>query len=193
MGERGSARAFVALPLGAELGELVAARCEPALEGAPFRATRGEGLHLTLFFLGDVGRAELPALTAALRAALAGLAAPVLDLGGTGAFPSAGNARVLWVGVEERGGHGRLDACRRAVLDGLARAGVDTRSEEDRAFHPHVTVARARGHARLPAAFGALSLGLDWSPRAVELLESRLEPGGSRYTCLERFALSSAE
>ena len=192
-GARASARAFVALPLGAELGEVVAARCEPALEGAPFRATRGEGLHVTLFFLGDVGRAELPALAAALRTALAGLAAPVLGLGGTGAFPSAGNARVLWVGVEERGERGRLEACRHAVLDGLARAGIDTSSEEDRAFHAHVTVARARGRARMPAAFGALALGLDWNPRAVELLESRLEPGGSRYACLERFGFSYAE
>ena len=190
---RGSARAFVALPLGAELGAALAARCAPALERAPFRASRGEGLHLTLFFLGDVGREDLPGLIGTLRAALAGLEAPALELATTGAFPNASNARVLWIGVEELGGHGRLAACRRAVLDGLARAGVDTSSEEGRAFRPHVTVARSRGRARLPAAFGALALRLAWNPRAVELLESEPGPGCSRYTCLERFAFSPGE
>ena len=188
---RESARAFVALPLGAELGAAVAARCATALESAPFRLARGEGLHLTLFFLGSVGRQDLPGLAAALGASLAGLAAPSLGLGGTGAFPSASNARVLWIGVEERGGPGRLEACRRAVLDGLTRAGVDTRAEEDRPFRPHVTV--ARGRARLPAAFGALVLGLDWNPEGVELLESEVGPGGSRYACLERFPFPSEE
>lgn len=192
-GARESARSFVALPLGTELGEVVAARCAPALQGAPFRLTRGEGLHLTLYFLGDVGREELPGVAAALRDSLAGLPAPALGLGRTGAFPGASNARVLWVGVEERGAPGRLDACRRAVLDGLARAGVDTREEEGRPFRPHVTVARPRGRARLPAAFGALALGLDWNPGAVELLESRMGPGGSRYACLERFPFSTVE
>lgn len=190
---RGSARAFVALPLGAELDAVVAARCASALDGAPFRLARGEGLHLTLFFLGSVGREDLPGLAGALRAARAGLPAPALGLGGTGAFPSASNARVLWIGVEERGGLGRLEACRYAVLDGLARAGVDTRLEKDRAFRPHVTVARSRGRARLPAAFGALAFGLDWKPEGVELLESEVGPGGSRYACLERFPFSSEE
>ena len=73
------------------------------------------------------------------------------------------------------------------MLSGLGVAGVDTRAEEDRPFRPHVTVARARGRARLPAAFGALVLGLDWNPEGVELLESEVGPGGSRYACLERF------
>lgn len=190
---RARARLFVALPLGAELGVLVAARCAGALEGTPFRLARGEGLHLTLFFLGSAGREELPALVAALGTELAGLAAPTLRLGRTGAFPGASQARVLWVGVEECAPLGRLGACRRAVLNGLARAGVDTHSEEGRAFRPHVTVARPRGRARLPEAFGALALGLDWNPDGVELFESQPGPDGSRYLCLEHFPFSVGE
>ena len=76
--------------------------------------------------------------------------------------------------VEERAHPGRLAACRRAVLEGLARAGVDTGEEERRAFRPHVSVARPRGRGRLPAEFAALDLGLDWNPDGVALLESCL-------------------
>lgn len=190
---RERARVFVALPLGAELGARVAARCAAVLPGRGFRLARGEGLHLTLFFLGDVERGRLAELAAPLWAELASQPALALRLQGTGAFPGAARARVLWVGVEERAQPGRLADCRRAVLRGLARAGVDTRAEEERSFQPHVTVARPRGRARLPAEFGSLGLALDWDPLGVELLESRLGPQGSRYECLERFPFSQGE
>lgn len=190
---RASARVFVALPLGAELGALVATRCAAVLDQRAFRLARGEGLHLTFFFLGDVERGDLAGLTAVLRAELEGLAPPALRLGGSGAFPSPSHARVLWIGVEERAHAGRLGTCRRAVLEGLARVGVDTCTEQGRDFRPHVTVARPRGRAHLSAAFGALALGLDWDPGAVELLESHPGSGGSRYGCLERFPFSKEE
>lgn len=181
------ARTFVALPLGRELGVEVAARCAAALDPDAFRAAGAEGLHLTLFFLGKVERARLAALAAALRAALAERTAPALRLSGTGAFPSLARVRVLWVGVEERAFAGRLAACRQAVLSGLAGVGVDTRREEQEVFRPHVSVARPRGRRGPAAKFGALSIGLDWNPEGVVLLESCPASPGSRYVCLERF------
>lgn len=191
------ARSFVALPLGAALGARVAERMSErmaqVLDAKAFRLARGEGLHLTLFFLGQVERERLVAIEAALREALAGAAAPVLRLTGAGAFPDPRRARVLWIGVEERAHLGRLEACRRAVLGGLAHAGIDTREEELRPFRPHVTVARPRGGGRVPREFGALAFGLDWDPPGVELLESHPGPGGSRYECLERFPFAGGE
>lgn len=181
------ARTFVALPLGAELGAEVAARCAATLDANAFRPAGGEELHLTLYFLGAVERERLATLAAALRVALARQTAPALRLSGTGAFPSLARVRVLWVGVEERAFLGRLAACRQAVLGGLAGAGVDTRREEQQAFRPHVSVARPRGRRGPARKFGALSIGLDWSPEGVELLESCRGSPGSRYACLERF------
>lgn len=190
---RSGARVFVGLSLGAELGPRLAARCAAVLPARGFRLARGEGLHLTLFFLGEVGRGALAGIAAALRSELASQPALALRLDGTGAFPGPTRARVLWVGVEERAHPGRLAACRLAVLEGLARAGIDTHEERERSFQPHVTVARPRAHARLPAEFGGLALALDWDPDGVELLESRLGPEGSRYECLERFPFSQGE
>jgi len=188
---RASARAFVALPLGRELGAAVAERCAERLESREFRAPRAEGLHLTLYFLGAGARARMEGMASALRGALAGVRAPALRLGGAGAFPSLARPRVLWVGVEEPLHPGRLAECRRAVLRALAGAGVDTRAEEGREFHAHVTVARPRARGARPARFGGLELGLHWSPEGVELLESLPGPGGSRYECLERFPFAA--
>src|SRR6185503_19698799 len=129
---RERARTFVALPLGPQLGSIVAARCAPLLDEQRFRRPRAEGLHLTLHFLGDVAREALHPLAASLRSSLAGVLAPALRLRGAGAFPDARDARVLWVGVEERAHPGRLAACRHAVLEGLSRAGIDTREEAER-------------------------------------------------------------
>lgn len=190
---RERARSFVALPLGAALGAALAARCVAVLEGRAFRPARAEGLHLTLYFLGDVARERLALLAAELRAALAGLPAPALRLSGAGAFPGPKRPRVLWVGVEERAHAGRLERCRLAVLAGLARAGVDTQAEAERAFRPHVTVARPRGYQRLPARFTGLALDLAWNPSGVELLESSPGPTGSRYECRAAFPFTREE
>jgi 2'-5' RNA ligase len=188
---RERARTFVALPLGTELGAELATRCAAVLDGRAFRTARAEGLHLTLYFLGDIARERLAELAAELRASLAGQTAPALRLRGTGAFPAPKRPRVLWVGVEERAHPGRLESCRQAVLAGLAGAGVDTRAEAERAFRPHVTVARPRGRERLPAEFSALALALDWDPVGVELLESCSGPSGSRYERLASFPFTS--
>ena len=181
---REGARTFVALALGPELGERVARAVAEVLDARAFRLPYAEGLHLTLAFLGDVERARLAGLGSALAGALAGVAAPALRLGGTGAFPSLARARVLWVGVEERATTGRLAACHAAVRVALASAGLAA----DERFAPHVTVARPRGaRARLPEAFAALRFDLAWDPAAVELFESVPGPGGSRYEVRARF------
>src|SRR5262249_44852213 len=59
-------------------------------------------------------------------------------LAGGGAFPSARRASVLWIGVREPEPLVRLA---RAVEAATAELG---HRAEDRAFHPHLTVARAR-------------------------------------------------
>lgn len=183
---RPRARTFVALALGAELGARVAAEVAAVL-ARDFRLTHGPGLHLTLAFLGDVERERIGVLAEAFARHAGALAPPQLRLTGTGAFPTLARARVLWVGVEERTGAGRLEACRAAVLAALAQAGFEGVGEEHEGFTPHVTVARPRGaRARVPPAFGALRLGLAWDPAALELFESHMGPGGSRYESLAR-------
>lgn len=190
-GPSATARTFVGLPLGAELGEAVAARVAAVLPRADWRLARAAGLHATLAFLGPVVRERLDGLCAGLSAALDGLHAPSLRLGATGAFPGLARPRVLWVGAEERGGAGTLECCRTAVVRALVAGGIDLGEELLRPFRPHVTVARPRGaRARVPEAFRALALELDWEPAEVVLYESVPAAGGSRYEALGSWALA---
>ncbi|HEX6886105.1 MAG TPA: RNA 2',3'-cyclic phosphodiesterase [Planctomycetota bacterium] len=193
-GPSAAARTFVGLPLGAELGETVAARVAAVLPRAEWRLARPAGLHATLAFLGPVARERLPGLGAGLAAALAGQRAPALRLGAGGVFPGLARPRVLWVGAEERGPAGDFERCRRAVVGALLAGGIDLGDELARPFRPHVTVARPRGaRTHVPEAFRALALGLDWQPAAVVLYESVPAPGGSRYEPLGTWPLAGAD
>ena len=201
------ARLFVALMLGEELGRNLARAVGRVLssEDRParelFRLPRPEGLHATLFFLGDVERSLVADLRAALeRAAVSGETsdqrsngpwrAPALCLGRGGAFPKRGHERVLWAAVEGQ----ELEGLWRGTLAAVGAIGVDVARELERGFRPHVTVARPRAGTRVPASFYEWAAELDWRPTEIAIVESvrvssegRAEP--PRYRPLERIRL----
>ncbi len=151
---------------------------------------RPENLHLTILFLGETPEAAVPPLRQALEAPLASRPFE-LRLGGLGAFPPRGPARVIWLGVVE--GHDRLAAVHREVEDRLAALGVE---REDRPFRAHLTLGRVRGQLG-PRAGSVLSetaaAGIPASvAREVTLFESRLSPSGAIYTALGRTSLGGA-
>ncbi|WP_157991454.1 RNA 2',3'-cyclic phosphodiesterase [Caldimonas tepidiphila] len=126
--------------------------------------TRPERLHMTLHFLGELPRALLPALAAALPPAQAPfgmlLAQPVLWRGGLAVLlaPEAPAALVEL--------HSRLAAALHAL-------GLPT---ETRPFAPHVTLARRAHQARPPLQFDPIP----WTARGAVLVESVRPHGGYR-------------
>jgi len=176
-------RLFVALMVGEGGGALMAEVVE-ALGGedAPrrFRLPRAEGLHATLFFLGDVAAERIEPLRERLATETADRVAPRLVIDRAGAFPKRRRERVLWLGVREEGVDPVLPPLQKSVLRAVRGAGFDTAEDERRPFRPHVTVARPRD-ARRPGvseAFYALAPGRPWNPRAVALVEAVRAPGG---------------
>lgn len=150
---------------------------------------RAENLHVTLRFLGSLAEAALGPVREALAEAAREVPPFRLAVGGFGGFPTAWAPRVIWVGVtagaEPLGAlHARLEA-------GLARHGIPP---EGRAFHPHVTLGRAReprgapGLAELLTAEGE-PLG-EVAVDAVHLMRSDLHPGGAQYGVLAREPLA---
>jgi RNA 2',3'-cyclic 3'-phosphodiesterase len=179
-------RAFLAVPLPESAR---ACGCEAietlrAVVPADVRWTPPENQHLTLKFLGEIQEDRVEALVERASAKLAGVAPVELALGGFGAFPSAREARVLWLGVA-RGAGALAKLARR--LDSAAR--VVGAERERRPFAAHLTLGRLRASARVEIERLPAPNAVAWTASEVVLYESRLAPDGARHVPLAHLAL----
>ena len=183
-------RMFYAVELPEEFKARFAAHVALLRDAAPdVKASweRPEKIHVTFKFVGEVEAARVGALSAAAGRVAAQAEPFELTVGGTGAFHTQGNPRVLWVGVEDESGG--LARVQERLEDECSALGIP---RETRPFHPHLTVARLR------AAAGAKKLGTLHRATAFEsatfrvtelvLMRSELGPGGSTYTTVSRHA-----
>jgi 2'-5' RNA ligase len=182
-------RLFVAIvPPPGPLAELAAAVL-PLRAGAPsLRWTERDAWHLTLAFLGEVGEPVLPELTSRLARAAGRYHALELAVGGAGAFPAPGRARVLWAGI--KADRRALSALAASLAAGARRAGAPP-PDEGRAYRPHLTLARSREPADVSALSTALAgfAGRAWTATEVCLIRSHLGGGAPRYEQLGCWAL----
>jgi 2'-5' RNA ligase len=183
---RARVRAFFALPVPeAALDALRRARDALARRAERSRVTArflpDEALHVTLCFLGSVGGDAIPEFVHALEtcAPVSPIPASFSELG---AFSSPKRARVVVAELTDR--EGRIAELARQISKAAEALGV---SLEERAFRPHVTLARMRHPSDVR----------DWLAQAtidrvalefeeLRLYESLLHPQGSRYSVLAR-------
>lgn len=190
-------RLFVALELSADSRRELARRVA-ALRGRLPRArwVDPEILHLTLLFLGETDPARLPALTSGLARAFDRPSFSVRVEGG-GTFPPNRPARVAWVGIEIWEGEPTAITDLQAAVRAAAVEALGFEPEE-RAFTPHVTLARCSDSWPRDAAekFAAAFPGAVGAPFAVPrgvLLESKLSPRGPQYREVAAFPLRAHE
>ena len=178
-------RQFLALALSEQMRRDIG-RIAPRLPAlGAWRWIAPASVHLTLRFLGEVG----PDLDEVARPGWARAAAGVepfcFRLGRLGCFPRGGQPRVLWVAVREQSG--RLAALAAALEQSARDSGF---VPVERAFRPHLTLARVRGSNRglRPDPEDA---GCEREEKASEvvLFRSLLGPDGARYTALASFPL----
>jgi 2'-5' RNA ligase len=191
----------VRLFIGIELDDAVtAAAADAALELKSILSTLSPGfnarwidranLHITLWFIGEVVEERAAAITGTLRLPL-DVAPFRLELGGCGAFPSAGAPRILWIGTPRgadpmRELYGRIES--RLVPLGF--------EAERRPYTPHLTVARvkdpgrATGRAVRQAIASVPGVCGESAVTAVTLFRSRLSPRGAVYEPLLRVPLT---
>jgi len=154
---------------------------------------RRENLHYTLRFMGELEEDAVSRLTAAARQAAAERPRFTAALGAAGAFPSARQARVLWLGLSEG-----ADALT-ALAGGLERALVGHGFEAaERAFSPHLTLGRVRRReqdwsGRLAGVAADIESGraTGFTIDRVAVVESTLSPGGSIYRVRAEAALTA--
>jgi RNA 2',3'-cyclic 3'-phosphodiesterase len=145
-----------------------------------------ENQHITLKFLGATSSDDLPRVREVCTEVAGGHLHGEMWLEGMGAFPNLRRARVLWVGID--------DPFR--ALTQLA-SDLDHRFEElgfaaeERAYTPHLTVARMRTPARIDHLPELRSDELP--PIAIDhlaLYRSRPSSRGAVYELMNSFALA---
>jgi 2'-5' RNA ligase len=188
-------RLFIAIDLPDFVRSLLGRRVESLRREVRIRArwVPSSNLHLTLVFLGQVQAQFLGTVKAAARRAAAVGAPFRLRLNSGGSFPRSGRARVLWAGVEAGEALASLHTRLQAELRGVD--GVSTDDERD--FHPHVTLARCRPPLSRAATGKTMERLRDvqsefFEVRSVSLYESHTLPAGARHVRLESFALGAS-
>ena len=193
-------RVFVALDIPEEvraaLGKLTA-RLRTSCRAA--RWVRIEGVHLTLKFIGEVQ----PEIIEPIKASLSRIRSPdtiELKYRNVGFFPDERRPSVFWTGIDAGPELGALAA---AVETSLEPLGI---AKEQRAFSPHLTLARfetRRGPgARSGFALGALTKAISEAgplefgagiANEFHLYQSILKSGGAEYTRLATFRFTGDE
>ena len=176
-------RLFVALNLPKEERKRIHGACAELRErDLPVRWVRAEHYHVTLKFLGKVSAERVPEIEDVLRRIGLENQPFEVELAGFGAFPTIRRPRVLWLGVQASP---RLRCIKQDLEWGLAEHGFE---RESRAFHPHVTLGRARERSAAGAFRGIDELvkGMAYSSRvpfeSVDLMRSKLSVEGPEYS-----------
>ena len=143
-------------------------------------------LHLTLRFIGEVERPMADDIAAELGRIRFERLSIALD--GVGKFEKRRNG-VLWAGIQPKE---QLKALAAKVERACQSAGVEP---EQRAYRPHITLARWNGRAPDLARFMERHGGLcsePWEVREFILFESRLGQSGAHYEPVAEYQLARA-
>jgi RNA 2',3'-cyclic 3'-phosphodiesterase len=145
------------------------------------RWTRPATWHLTLAFFGDVAEERQARLEERLAKLASRHDVSELRFRGAGAFARPARASVLWVGVDAQ--LPPLRALANSCAAAGRRIGLDV---DERAYRPHLTLARAKGREPLDvrALVDELAAyeGPSWTASAIHLVRSHLGPAPSYET-----------
>ncbi|MCC6156647.1 MAG: RNA 2',3'-cyclic phosphodiesterase [Deltaproteobacteria bacterium] len=183
-------RAFVAVPVPEDIRRKLGVVCTETLgDLTHLRPVNARNIHVTLKFLGEIGRDALHAVERALHAVAGRHTAFDLRVEGVRTLPTRGDPRVVFADL--LGPVDRLALLARDIEDVAAQAGI---AREDRPFTAHLTLARIKSPKQLgllrkrietvaTQSFGVLPV------REIVLYRSELDPAGARYTAVGGAAL----
>jgi 2'-5' RNA ligase len=212
-----SSRTFIAIELPRALRAKLIEHIQQLRRDVPeARASwsREHNLHLTLKFLGNIPVNEILKLSDAVARAVSGTKRFELTVAGCGAFPPKGRPNVLWIGVspsrypgpdhQQLGTSPDVGSSRHPTPDArhplfLLHSAIENECSkvgfprEQRALHPHLTIARLRrtgGERHLAEAHQRLGFNAEtFSVSEVVVFKSELLREGSKHTPISRHAL----
>lgn len=180
---RSSDRLFVAIyPPPAAAARLLGA--VESLQVPASREVAPEQVHLTLQFIGERDRRELPDVVGSVARSVAGVAPFLLKVIRIAAFPPEGLPRVI--AAETDAPPGMLEVQRR-LAQRLAR---NARERAGDRFRPHMTLVRLRPTTSPPSDFPPIPVvDLAFPVSRIVLMASELSAGGARHREVQTFEL----
>lgn len=156
----------------------------------PIRLVNLENLHITLNFLGPRKDREVIEVRHALERIVPSFPSFPVWLDNLRFFPSQSRANVISVIIKS---DGKLEKLQKAIQKELSQ--FEFIKLEKREFKPHITIARIRNK-------GIKTIDLEriknikiergeWQIKNVELIQSVLRRGGSKYTILKEYELQN--
>jgi 2'-5' RNA ligase len=185
-------RLFVALDIPETVRAALAGLVQKLRAAHPgARWARMEGFHVTLKFIGETASENAGAIQAAL-ASIPAQAPFSIDFRGLGFFPNDRHPRVLWAGVAASP---QLTGLAAAVDATLAPLGIP---REERAFSPHLTLARFKEPHGLPSLHAAIEKAKPFefglaTAKEFHLYQSVLKRDGAEYTRLATFSFAGRD
>jgi 2'-5' RNA ligase len=195
MTEQEQWRVFCAIELPTSLREKLAQHIRRLRRAVPqVRASwsRPDNIHLTVKFLGEIHKSQVPKVSKAVELAAQNFSAFDIVAERTGVFPTTGPPHVVWIGATDLAG--KLARLHNRVEDECAAADFP---KDKRRFHPHLTLARLRkpeGTGVLAAAH--IELGFEpvrLNVTKLSVIRSELKSEGSKYTVISTHALGKAQ
>ena len=170
-------RLFIAVWPPAEVVDALAGLPRPEVAGV--RWTRRGQWHVTLRFLGQVAADDLDQVTDTFGRIEVGSAGPVsAQMGPATACLGRGILHVPVQGLHELA---------RATVEATARVG---QPPDDRPFHGHLTLARARGRRGDLRRLRGMPLAAHWKVTELTLVASTPHREGSRYEVVASLPLA---
>lgn len=176
-------RVFIAINLPNEIKEELLSHVK-RWPGLKVKWTHFSDMHITLEFLGLVDRAGLDSIILATRNASMEIKKFTLCLDRIALGPDESQPTMFWATIHIDAGIMNL----KKIMDkNLEQCGFDL---EKREFKPHITLARARGNQLKGRKTNIPLKRINFCVSNIDVMQSQLHPGGSRYKTVESFRLS---
>jgi 2'-5' RNA ligase len=150
-------------------------------------------IHLTLKFLGNITSPQVEEIKKAMEQARGGISPFHLELDRLGVFPNPKRVQVIWVGIG--GNTESLSQLQKRIEYNLSHLGF---APEERAFTPHLTLARIRyrisveEQQKLERLLNnyTIETSNQFEASSVNLMRSQLTPQGAIYSRIYSAELS---
>jgi 2'-5' RNA ligase len=147
------------------------------------RPVKPEGLHITLFFFGELKDEKVAELIELMDERVLARKKIQAAFGGVGQFPKKGNPRVIYIDIEK--GRQEIISFYETYINLIGSIGYGN-SDKNQEYIPHITLARNQ-RERIEREF------LESLPRVTEdfsidrcvLIQSVLKPTGAEYSPLK--------